>query len=174
VPRRLLFLESFLGNFLFSLCMLWGVSLTSAVSAGVILAAIPATVALLSRAFLREPISGRTWTAIACAALGIGLLGLAKPAHEGAAHALWIAEAGAAGDVLDSAALPQRRPRRLRAQALDRLGRRNARFHCVGAGKIPRAHRNTRRQLLDREVVRQMFAYPSIELREARGGRIER
>jgi drug/metabolite transporter (DMT)-like permease len=84
--RRLLFLESFLGNFLFSLCMLWGVSLTSAVSAGVILAAIPATVALLSRAFLREPISGRTWTAIACAALGIGLLGLAKPAHEGTAQ----------------------------------------------------------------------------------------
>jgi drug/metabolite transporter (DMT)-like permease len=79
--RRLLFLESFLGNFLFSLCMLWGVSLTSAVSAGVILAAIPATVALLSRVFLHEPISGRTWTAIACAALGIGLLGLARPAH---------------------------------------------------------------------------------------------
>src|SRR3954449_5871571 len=42
--RRLLFLESFLGNFLFSLCMLFGVSLTSAVSAGVIMAAIPATV----------------------------------------------------------------------------------------------------------------------------------
>ncbi|MEJ8840373.1 DMT family transporter [Ramlibacter sp. AN1133] len=78
--RRLLFLESFLGNFLFSLCMLWGVSLTSAVSAGVIMAAIPATVALLSRVFLREPISGRTWTAIACAALGIGLLALGKEA----------------------------------------------------------------------------------------------
>jgi drug/metabolite transporter (DMT)-like permease len=81
--RRLLFLESFLGNFLFSICMLFGVSLTSAVSAGVIMAAIPATVALLSRVFLREPISGRTWTAIACAALGIGLLALAKPGHAG-------------------------------------------------------------------------------------------
>jgi drug/metabolite transporter (DMT)-like permease len=76
--RRLLFLESFLGNFLFSLCMLWGVSLTSAVSAGVIMAAIPATVALLSRIFLREPIPGRTSTAIACAALGIGLLAFGK------------------------------------------------------------------------------------------------
>jgi drug/metabolite transporter (DMT)-like permease len=76
--RRLLFLESFLGNFLFSLCMLWGVSLTSAVSAGVIMAAIPATVALLSRMFLHEPISGRTWTAIALAALGIALLASAK------------------------------------------------------------------------------------------------
>lgn len=76
--RRLLFLESFLGNFLFSLCMLWGVSLTSAVSAGVIMAAIPATVALLSRVFLREPISGRTATAIALAALAIALLGFSR------------------------------------------------------------------------------------------------
>lgn len=85
--RRLLFLESFLGNFLFSVCMLFGVSLTSAVSAGVIMAAIPAAVALLSWMFLRERISGRTWTAIVFAALGIGLLGLAKPAHGGATTA---------------------------------------------------------------------------------------
>ena len=84
--RRLLFLESFLGNFLFSLCMLFGVSLTSAVSAGVIMAAIPATVALLSWLFLHERITGRTWTAIAFAALGIGLLGLARP-HERTAAA---------------------------------------------------------------------------------------
>lgn len=85
--RRLLFLESFLGNFLFSLCMLFGVSLTSAVSAGVIMAAIPASVALLSWMFLRERITGRTWTAIAFAVLGIGLLGLAKPAQDAAAAA---------------------------------------------------------------------------------------
>jgi drug/metabolite transporter (DMT)-like permease len=77
--RGLLFLESFLGNFLFSLCMLFGVSLTSAVSAGVIMAAIPATVALLSRVFLRERIAARTWAAIGLAAVGIGLLGVAKP-----------------------------------------------------------------------------------------------
>ncbi|MDB5859415.1 MAG: family transporter [Ramlibacter sp.] len=77
--RRLLFLESFLGNFLFSICMLFGVSMTSAVSAGVIMAAIPAVVAILSWAFLREPIPGRIWTAIACAAAGIGLLALASP-----------------------------------------------------------------------------------------------
>jgi drug/metabolite transporter (DMT)-like permease len=79
--HRLLFLESFLGNFLFSICMLFGVSLTSAVSAGVIMAAIPATVAILSRVFLREPIAGRTWAAILCAALGIGLLAFGKPQH---------------------------------------------------------------------------------------------
>jgi drug/metabolite transporter (DMT)-like permease len=75
--KRLVFLESFLGNFLFSILMLFGVSLTSAVSAGVVMASIPAVVALLSWAFLRERISPRVWTAVACAGLGIALLGLA-------------------------------------------------------------------------------------------------
>ncbi len=74
--RRLVFLESFLGNFLFSICMLYGVSLTSAVSAGVIMAAIPAVIALMSWAFLGERINGRVGVAVACAALGIGLLAL--------------------------------------------------------------------------------------------------
>jgi drug/metabolite transporter (DMT)-like permease len=77
--RRLLFLESFLGNFLFTLCMIYGVSLTSAVSAGVIMAAIPAVVALMSWAFLGERIGLRIGFAIACAALGIALLALAGP-----------------------------------------------------------------------------------------------
>jgi drug/metabolite transporter (DMT)-like permease len=76
--RQLLFLESFLGNFLFSICMLFGVSMTSAVSAGVIMAAIPTVVALMSWAFLGERIAPRVWAAIACAALGIALLALAQ------------------------------------------------------------------------------------------------
>ena len=76
--RQLLFLESFLGNFMFSICMLYGVSLTSAVAAGVIMAAIPAAVALMSWAFLRERISSRVWAAVACAVLGIGLVSLSK------------------------------------------------------------------------------------------------
>jgi len=79
--RWLLFLESFVGNFLFSLCMLFGVSMTSAVSAGVIMAAIPAVVALMSWVFLGERVGLRIWLAIVCAALGIGLLALAKPTH---------------------------------------------------------------------------------------------
>jgi drug/metabolite transporter (DMT)-like permease len=83
--RRLLFWESFLGNFLFSICMLYGVLLTSAVSAGVVMAAIPAAVALLSRWWLGERISRRTMAAIACAALGILLLAMARaPAGDGA------------------------------------------------------------------------------------------
>ena len=72
--RRLLFWESFLGNFLFSICMLSGVALTSALSAGVVMAAIPAAVALLSRWWLGERITRRVVLAIACAALGMGAL----------------------------------------------------------------------------------------------------
>jgi drug/metabolite transporter (DMT)-like permease len=76
--RVLLFWESFLGNFLFSICMLYGVALTSALAAGVTMAAIPAAVALLSWLFLGERISGRVAAAIACAALGIALLAFAR------------------------------------------------------------------------------------------------
>jgi len=85
--RKLVFLESLLGNFLFSLCMLYGVSMTSAVAAGVIMAGIPAVVALLSWLFLRERIGARVWAAIACAALGIALLALSRPELPGGAMA---------------------------------------------------------------------------------------
>lgn len=77
--RRLVFLTSFLGNFLFSICMIYGVSLTSAVSAGVVMAAIPAAVAVASWLVLRERVGPRTWAAVACAVMGIALLGLARP-----------------------------------------------------------------------------------------------
>lgn len=76
--KRLLFVESFLGNFLFTICMLYGVSLTSATSAGVIMASIPAVVAMMSWLFLRERIGLRVWAAIGCAAFGIGLFALSK------------------------------------------------------------------------------------------------
>jgi drug/metabolite transporter (DMT)-like permease len=76
--KRLVFLESFLGNFLFSICMLYGVSLTSAVAAGVIMASIPACVAVMSWLFLKERISAQVWLAVACAVLGISLVSLSK------------------------------------------------------------------------------------------------
>lgn len=76
--RWLLFLESFLGNFLFSICMLFGLRQSSAVVAGVILAGIPAAVALLSWAFLRERLSGRVLAGIACAVGGIALVATGK------------------------------------------------------------------------------------------------
>jgi drug/metabolite transporter (DMT)-like permease len=76
--RRLVFIESFLGNFLFSICMIYGVSLTSAVAAGVVMAAIPAAVALGSWWWLGERVTPRTWAAVGCAAAGITLMGAAK------------------------------------------------------------------------------------------------
>jgi drug/metabolite transporter (DMT)-like permease len=76
--KRLLFLESFLGNFLFSICMLFGVSMTGSVTAGVVMATIPAAVALMSWAFLGERIGARTWAAVACAVVGVTLVSLSK------------------------------------------------------------------------------------------------
>jgi drug/metabolite transporter (DMT)-like permease len=76
--RRLLFWESFLGNFGFSICMLFGVAATSAVAAGVVMAALPATVALLSWGLYRERIDPHMAAAIACAVLGIGSLALLR------------------------------------------------------------------------------------------------
>ncbi len=81
--RWLVFLESFLGNFMFTICMLFGVSMTSAVSAGVIMASIPAVVALLSWVFLKERITVQVGLAIVLGALGIGLLSLSKVEHSG-------------------------------------------------------------------------------------------
>ena len=72
--RRLLFLESFFGNFLFSVCLLFGMKQTSAAVAGVIMAGMPAAVALLSRLFLGERIAPRTWGAIACSVSGIAMV----------------------------------------------------------------------------------------------------
>jgi len=76
--RKLLFWESFLGNFLFSICMLYGVQLTSALAAGVTMAAIPAAVAVLSRISLGEQIRPRVTIAIVCAMAGIAVLALAR------------------------------------------------------------------------------------------------
>jgi drug/metabolite transporter (DMT)-like permease len=76
--HRWLFLMSFFGNFLFSVCMLSGIQRTTATAAGVILATLPAVVALLSKVFLREALSRRTLFAIALAVAGIVLLQFAR------------------------------------------------------------------------------------------------
>ncbi len=109
--RALVFLESFLGNFLFSVCMLYGVSMTSAVSAGIILAAIPAVVAVQSRIFLGERITGRTQVAIALAAGGIALLAWSRgnpsvsdESADGAFSRAWLGNLLVFGAVLCEAA----------------------------------------------------------------------
>lgn len=89
--RGLLFLQALLGNFLFSLCMLFGVSLTTASAAGVIMASIPAVVAVLSALFLRERLDARSGLAVALAAVGIGLFSLDKAAPgTGGASGTWL------------------------------------------------------------------------------------
>ena len=95
--RGLLFLESFLGNFLFTLCMISGVKLTTAVSAGVIMAAIPAAVAVLSWLFLRERVAPRVWVGVACAVLGIALVSLSK--QELTPHAASALDSSDSGDL---------------------------------------------------------------------------
>ena len=76
--RGLLFLESFLGNFLFSICLLFGMQHATAISAGIIMAGIPAAVAILSRVFLREQMSARMIIAIALAVAGVSALALSR------------------------------------------------------------------------------------------------
>lgn len=70
----LLFLQSLLGNFLFTLCALYGTFLTGALSAGVVMAAIPAAVALLSRFFLGERLSARVWFAVGLSGVAVVML----------------------------------------------------------------------------------------------------
>ncbi|MFZ2988744.1 DMT family transporter [Ideonella sp.] len=80
--RKLLFWESFLGNFLFSICMLLGVAHTSATAAGVVMAGLPAAVALLSRWWLKEPISRPVAAGIGLAVAGVLLLTLSRQAPD--------------------------------------------------------------------------------------------
>ena len=80
-----LFLMSFFGNFLFSLAMLNGIARTTATSAGVILATLPAVVALLSWLLLRERLSSRALVAVLLAVVGIGVLQFARATPVGGA-----------------------------------------------------------------------------------------
>jgi len=98
--RRQLFTMSFFGNFLFSICMLTGVSLTTATAAGVILATLPAVVAVLSRIVLGERLTRRALAAIALAVGGIALLQLAKPDESAARSATLLGNLLIFGSVL--------------------------------------------------------------------------
>jgi drug/metabolite transporter (DMT)-like permease len=83
-----LFLQSLLGNFLFSICMLYGVMYSNAVTAGIVMAGIPAVVALLSWLTLRERISPRMGVAIGLSVAAVLLLQVAKSAAPVGEHYL--------------------------------------------------------------------------------------
>jgi len=89
---RQLFLQSFFGNFLFSVCMLGGVARTSATASGLVMGALPVVVALLSSALLAERLTGRLLLATLCAAAGIALVQLAKPSQS-ATGSSWLGDA---------------------------------------------------------------------------------
>jgi drug/metabolite transporter (DMT)-like permease len=78
--KKTLFWQSFFGNFLFSIFMLYGVSQTSATASGVILASLPAVVAIFSWMFLKEVLSPRTIAAAALAFAGVAALSAVKDA----------------------------------------------------------------------------------------------
>ncbi len=82
-----LFLQAFFGTFLFTLLMLNGVRLTSAMAAGVITSTIPATVAILSWLVLRERLSRRTVASVLLAVAGIAVLNIARGGDHGAESA---------------------------------------------------------------------------------------
>jgi drug/metabolite transporter (DMT)-like permease len=80
----LFFTMSFFGNFLFSICMLTGVSMTTATAAGVILGTLPAMVAVFSRLLLGERLGARAAAAVALAIAGIVLLQFVRADAAGA------------------------------------------------------------------------------------------
>jgi drug/metabolite transporter (DMT)-like permease len=79
---RQLFLQSFFGNFLFSICMLNGVALTSASAAGIILSTLPAVVAVFSAIFLHERLTRRAILAVILAVAGIAVLQFTRAGAE--------------------------------------------------------------------------------------------
>ena len=83
---RILFVQSLFGNFLFSILILTGVALTSAAAAGIVMAALPPLVALLSWAVLRERAGWRVWAATGLAAGAIALLSSQASTSTGAGH----------------------------------------------------------------------------------------
>jgi len=91
--RRLLFLQSFFGNFLFSICMLYGMTRSSATAAGVILSTLPATVAVGSRLLLKERLSARALAAVLLAVGGMALLQLSRPGGAPPAASSWAGNA---------------------------------------------------------------------------------
>jgi drug/metabolite transporter (DMT)-like permease len=59
---------------------LYGIKLSTALAAGVIMAALPGVVALLSRWWLKERLTPRVLAGIGCAVAGIALVSLLRPA----------------------------------------------------------------------------------------------
>lgn len=80
--------QSLFGNFLFSICMLFGMRHTSASEAGLIMAALPAVVGLLSALLLRERLQRSAVLAIGLAFAGMVIYAADQP-HATSSQAWW-------------------------------------------------------------------------------------
>ncbi|MFM1653400.1 DMT family transporter [Brevibacillus sp. B_LB10_24] len=86
-----LFWQAFFGVFLFSVCMLYGVKMTTAAAAGIISSTVPACIALLSLFLLKEKLTRNNVAAVCLSVLGVALVTFSKDGSEpGSAHALGI------------------------------------------------------------------------------------
>lgn len=77
---RNLALQALFGTALYNAGLLAGLRLTSALEAGLVLATLPAVVAIGGALWLRERLPVRQWAAVALAACGMGALVLARAA----------------------------------------------------------------------------------------------
>lgn len=76
--QRNLFLQALFGTALYNAGLLAGLRLTTALEGGLVLAALPAVVALGSALWLRERLAPRQWAAAALAAGGMAAITLAR------------------------------------------------------------------------------------------------
>ncbi|MDB5372524.1 MAG: EamA-like transporter family protein [Belnapia sp.] len=81
-------LQALVGTVLYNAGLLAGLRLTTALEAGLVLATLPAVVALGSAAWLRESLTPRQWAAAGLAAGGMAVITLARLGGAGGGHAL--------------------------------------------------------------------------------------
>lgn len=81
-------LQAAFGTVLYNLALLAGLRLTTALEGGLVLATLPAVVAIGSALWLRERLPPRQWLAVALAGFGMAAITLARVATEGHGSAL--------------------------------------------------------------------------------------
>ncbi|MCU0886998.1 MAG: DMT family transporter [Rubritepida sp.] len=82
--KRNLFLQAVFGTAIYNAGLLAGLRLTSALEGGLVLATLPAAVALGSFLWLRERLAPRQWVAAGLAGLGMAAITLARLGGDGA------------------------------------------------------------------------------------------
>ncbi|WP_426958854.1 DMT family transporter [Muricoccus radiodurans] len=83
-----LFWQAALGTVLYNAGLLAGLRLTTALEGGLVLATLPAVVAIGAAVFLRERLTSRSWLSVALAASGMAAVVVARTAAEAGGSAL--------------------------------------------------------------------------------------